>query len=354
MAMDVTPPTTGDSNAMQTGSGLVAAVTWSPPPFRPHRLLRNGHLQTLAGAWWRANRVPICGTTQHEIPLPDGDRLILHDDRPAEWDTGGRAALLVHGLAGCHGSSYMVRIARKLVARSVRAFRLDLRGCGAGRNQARQPYHAGRWLDIEAAANRIHELCPQSPLGVVGFSLSGNLVLRWLGESPATAGALVERALAVNPPVDLALSTDRIARTARGMYDRHFARLLYRQIRDTSQWNAESPLARAMRRPQRIIDFDELFTAPLSGYDSADHYYRSASAAPVVPRIETPTLILSAADDPLIPVEMLTALELPPQVRLHIEPHGGHLGFIAERGGDPDRHWMDWRVVEWIAGRVAE
>ena len=322
------------------------------PPFRPHRLFHNGHLQTLAGAWWRINRGQLQTTVRHTLTLDDGDRLILHDDCPDDWQRGDRTALLVHGLGGCHGSGYMIRIARKLVAAGVRAFRLDLRGCGAGRNLARLPYHAGRWGDIEAAARFLIDHCPNSPLAVAGFSLGGNIVLRWLGESTEFTEQHVDCGIAVNPPVDLARSTANIERAARGAYDRHFAKLLFRQVRRSAQWNDESPLARSRRRPRRLIEFDDLFTAPLSGFESAEHYYASASAAPVIPQIRVPALILSADDDPLIPHTMLADLKRPSHVLMRMEHHGGHLGYIARQGIDPDRHWMDWRVVEWLAGSV--
>lgn len=318
------------------------------PRFVPHRLFRSGHLQTLAGAWWKLRRGGLQETVRHALQLDDGDQLILHDDAPPGWSADGRAALLIHGLGGCHASSYMVRIARRLKAVGVRVFRLDLRGCGAGRNLARHPYHAGRWPDAEAAAQLIRQLCPSAPLAVAGFSLGGNLLLRWLGESPDSAARLISRAMAINPPVDLAASTANIARRARGAYDRHFARLLYRQVRGSTQWNPDSPLARSGRRPQRLIEFDELYTAPVSGFAGAPEYYAAASAAPLVRCIRVPTLILSALDDPLIPPEMLRQLERPSAVQLHLERHGGHLGYIAARGHDRDRHWMDWRVVEWL------
>ncbi|MFV0445949.1 MAG: YheT family hydrolase [Planctomycetaceae bacterium] len=242
----------------------------------------------------------------------------------------------------------MVRIARKLTQLGVRAFRLDLRGCGAGRNLACQPYHAGRWGDLQAAAQWITSICPASDINVAGFSLGGNLVLRWLGEALDWTEWHLGRAVAVNPPIDLAASTENIARSARGLYDRHFSRLLYRQVQGTTQWRTDSPLAELGRCPDRLMQFDELFTAPLSGFKNAAEYYQRASAAPLLYRIGIPTLILSALDDPLIPPAMFTDVEMGKYVLLHLEKNGGHLGYIAARGQDPDRHWMDWRVVDWL------
>ena len=118
----------------------------SLPPFRQHLLFRGGHAQTLAGAYLPGRRYRY-RAEQREVTLPDGDRIVLHDDCPAGWQSGQRAALLIHGLAGSHQSGYMQRIAHKLQARGVRAFRMDLRGCGAGAGLARLPYHSGRSED---------------------------------------------------------------------------------------------------------------------------------------------------------------------------------------------------------------
>ncbi len=121
--------------------------------------MASGHAQTLAGVYLPAGRYPY-RARQHRVALADGDQLVLHDDRPDAWQAGDRAALLIHGLAGCHTSGYMQRIAHKLSARGVRVFRMDLRGCGAGQGLARWPYHSGRTEDAVAALEAIARLRP--------------------------------------------------------------------------------------------------------------------------------------------------------------------------------------------------
>jgi predicted alpha/beta-fold hydrolase len=242
----------------------------------------------------------------------------------------------------------MQRISAKLTARGIRTFRLDLRGCGAGVGLSRLPYHAGQSDDIQVTAEFIRHLVPGSSLMTVGFSLGGNILLKWLGEQAETMPSLVSRAMAVNPPLNLEACTDHVRVVARGVYDRHFARLLCLQAQGTPHWHDDTPLSRSPRQPRRIIDFDELFTAPLAGYDNAREYYRACSAEPVIPQINVPTLILSAKDDPLIPSHTLERLNRPPCVKLHIAEGGGHLGYIGRSGHDPDRHWMDWRVIDWL------
>jgi predicted alpha/beta-fold hydrolase len=319
--------------------------------FRRHPLILGGHLQTLAGAWW-----PFAGavTTSrlHLVDLPDGDRIALHEDRPAAGTETGLVALLIHGLCGCHGSPYMARIARKLIAAGVVTYRMDLRGCGAGNGHARWPYHAGRWQDAQAAAKFILGREPGARLTLAGFSLGGSLVLNWLGVAPEETALCVHRAVAICPPVDLAACSRNLARSALGAYDRHFARLLYRQVRQGRQWHADSPLAKHGRAPRGVFEFDDLYTAPLADFGGAAHYYEIASASRHCHRIDVPTLILGAADDPLIPPETLSTLPSTAAVTVRVERSGGHLGFLASRRtADPDRHWMDWRIIEWLTAR---
>ena len=319
--------------------------------FHPRILLRNPHLQTLAEAIFPEKR-SIEGAVQHRVSVSDGDQVVVHDDCPADWSDGDPLVLLLHGLCGCHQSGYMRRVAGKLTNRGIRAFRLDHRGCGSGRGLAAQPYNAARSEDVGSVGNFLHDLYPDSPVGIVGFSLSGNILLRYLGREQNSVAPNVVAAAAVNPPVDLARCVATVQRSAFGLYDRYFTRLLYRRIRNTPQWRDELPIARVRRLPTRIREFDESFTAPASGYTSADEYYAVGSAAAVVGNILVPVLILASEDDPLVPVDSFEHLTLAANTTLRIERNGGHLRFISGLSGDPDRHWMDWRVVDWITEQI--
>lgn len=315
--------------------------------FRPHPLLRTGHLQTLAGLYWPQPDVKdeACA---HRVLLDDGDQIVLHDDRPAEWPTGGPTALMIHGLAGCHSSPYMCRIAAKLNLRGLRTFRMDLRGCGVGLGLARLPYHSGRSEDAAAALRKIAELCPGSPTSLIGFSLGGNITLKLLGESAEELPVNLDQAVAICPPVDLMECVQTLARGINRVYDRHFVRLLLQQVETQSRLVHNAPVLNPGRQPRGVFDFDEAFTAPVCGFGTAANYYRLCSSAQFVPAIRVPTLILAAADDPLIPAHVFSDLKLSPSVTLQLSRSGGHLGFIGRQNGDPDRRWMDWRVVDWV------
>src|SRR5258707_2610886 len=131
---------------------------WSPGTlqvdFRPLPFLGNAHLQTLIGNLWTGS-LPALATREHLVDLADGDRLVLHDSTPPGWKGGGRIALLVHGLAGTHQSSYLMRLAAYLLPRGFRIVRMDLRGCGRGIGLARRGYNGGCSDDVRAAALEI-------------------------------------------------------------------------------------------------------------------------------------------------------------------------------------------------------
>ena len=318
------------------------------PQFRPARGLSSPHAQT-AWATFFPGLLPLTETTERRLRLDDGDLVVMHDDFPQDWRQGDHVVLMLHGLCGSHRSGYMVRLAARLQQRGVRSFRMDHRGCGAGTSLARHPYHAGRVEDLAAAVHMIERLCPGSPISLAGFSLSGNLLLRYLGEFGADLPLSLFRAVAVCPPIDLHHCSSMLNASRMGQrYDSYFARRLVRQLSNTPQWREDVPLANVRRPPSRLYDFDELYTAPASGFESADHYYERASAKPVIGQIRVHTTILASQDDPVVSTHAFRGLQLPPNVTLCLTQHGGHLGFVGRNGIDPDRRWMDWRLLEWL------
>src|SRR5437763_14936161 len=150
--------------------------------FRPSFWLRNPHVQTVLGVFCKGKAFPH-RTVRRRVRLADGDQLVLHDTTPPAWRPGDPVAVLVHGLSGSHRSGAIVRAARLLLARGIRAVRLDLRGTGAGFRLARGCYNAGCSADVGAALVAVHRLAPASPLWLAGVSLGGNVALKLAGEA---------------------------------------------------------------------------------------------------------------------------------------------------------------------------
>ncbi len=317
------------------------------PPFQSHWALAGGHRQTLAGAFFPGH-LPDERAVVRQIPLPDGDSLVVHDDCPPDWPTAGPVAVMLHGLAGCHRSSYLVRMAAMLNEHRVRTFRMDLRGCGAGFGLALKPYNAGCSEDVLAVLRAVTEWCPNSPISLFGFSLGGNIILKLLGEAPERIPSELVRAAAVNPPIDLATCTYGLSRWPQRHYDAYFVRQLLQRLRELQQRRVDFVPPTFARIPRRLIEFDDQFTAPRSGYRGADDYYQRCSAEQFIPAIRVPTLILTSRNDPLIPVASFERLTPPANVRLHITEGGGHLGYLATSNGERSRDWLQTQLRDWV------
>jgi uncharacterized protein len=246
----------------------------------------------------------------------------------------------------------MTRAAAKLNAAGVRTFRMDMRGCGAGAGLCSRPYHAGRSDDAAAVLRFVEQLCPDASITLVGFSLSGNIVLKLVGETPEAVPANVVKVAAICPAIDLGRCVRSLVGPFQRMYDRYFVRELCRQIRGNRLLNAELPVLNSPRRMKSMFDFDDFYTGPVCGFGSADNYYSASSARRHIAQIRRPTFILAAEDDPLVTIECFEGLRAPSNVLFHVTKHGGHLGYVGQRGIDRDSRWMDWRIVDWVMSDV--
>ncbi len=323
---------------------------FQPPPFRPHRFLRGGHLQTIAALPSRqAFNLP---SQQHRILLSDGDTIVLHEDMPSSWRTGDASILLVHGLCGCHASGYMLRLAELFFAAGVRMYRLDMRGCGAGEGLAGQLTHAGRSDDIVAAIGEIASQTGGGKIGVVGVSLGGNQLLRAVGRIGAGVDPTppwfdrLDRVAAVAPPVDLLRCSDNMERWILRPYNYYFLRLLLSRVPTQVRQRGDFRQVMSGPRPRTLRQLDDRITAPLSGFRDAQDYYQQSSAMQVTEHNAVKTLVIAAADDPVIPIECFRdgKVRWSDSTELLVAHSGGHAGFIDRER----RSWMDRVLADWF------
>jgi predicted alpha/beta-fold hydrolase len=313
--------------------------------FRPLPLLGNPHIQTLLAHLLPgpAVRLP---TQRHVLWLPDGDGLVLHDTVPPAWQPGEPIAVVVHGLTGSHASRNVRCLAVCLLKRGARVVRLDQRGAGAGLPLARRFYHAGRSEDLRAALEEVHRWSTDSPLLLAGVSLGGNVALKLAGEAAERPVPGLARVAVIAPPIDLVRCCALLAQRRNRIYESHFVAEL---IVDAQRRQRHFPDLPPLRFPRRMTMqlFDDLYTAPRSGFGDACDYYRRSSAGPLIGRITVPTLILTARDDPFIPVEAFEELQPPSSVTVRILPRGGHAGFLGRDGAGGIR-WAERRLAEWL------
>ena len=308
--------------------------------FRPLPFFSNRHLQTVLSMWVKRGRFPV-PTVRHLVELPDGDKLVLHENRPSRWVSDGPVAIVVHGLTGSHRSGGVVLQALKLFQCGARVFRLDLRGAGAGFALARKLYNAGSSEDVRAAIEAVAKLAPASPITLMGTSLGGNVVLKLSGEAAERPIPQLSRIAALNPPVDLAACTAMIAHQRNRMYESHFvAELVHNVERRRRVLGEPAPL---FPRRLSLKQFDDLYTAPRNGYADADEYYTRCSSAAFVPQAKLPTLIVSSRDDPFVDVQPIEQLGHLPHVELCISDRGGHTGFLGRDG----LGWAETVIARW-------
>lgn len=343
--------------------------TFDPSAFEPHPLFRHPHLQTVIaevlprnfaqghGAWLAAGR-----TEQFE--LPDGDRLHavmhLHPDDP---ERRRPVVLHLHGLEGSAEARYQRGMSAKAYAAGFHSLRLNFRNCGDTEHLARALYHGRSTDDVLAVLAALRERWGFSTLYATGVSLGANLLLRLLADAGATPPAGLAGAVAVSPPVDMSMTGVALDRGLNRGYSAYFLGLLKRKMRRKYRLSPGgeelAPIIAKLRRVRTLRAFDELVTAPLSGYADAEAYYAHASSGDDLDRIQVPTLLIHAQDDPFLPFAMYAprteAIAANPYLATLFPAHGGHVGFLMPKGRPVRLPWMDewWAENEAIAYLLA-
>ena len=313
-------------------------------PFNPYPLLTGGHRQTILG-YYLASPKHLRSTYVHHIKVSCGDKLALCENRPNRKSTFQRAILFMHGLGGNADASYMLRIAQLFQNRGWITFRMNHRGCGEGVGLARQTYHSGRSEDASAAMIKIEELYPDSPLIAVGFSLSGNVLLKLLGEKKEPLATNLAGAIAVAPPINLSLCAAALCQSQNRVYDLRFMRLLKKAMRERREHFSDFPKI-DFKWKMKLRDFDEICTAPLNNFKSAEDYYSKCSAKQFLSGISTPTYLLTSADDPFVPKESFDNLPENEFLNFNLTKSGGHMGYVsAEKTPLGTQRWLDYAVL---------
>lgn len=316
------------------------------PGFKPAWWLPGAHLQTLYPALVRERRPP--PLLRERFELPDGDFLDL-DWSPAQ---NGPLVVILHGLEGSVRSHYAAGLMHALHSCRRQSVLMHFRGCSGEPNRLPKSYHSGYTEDLHTLLAALARRHPGRSLYLVGVSLGGNVVLKWLGEHPSQS--FVERAVAVSVPFELNKAALRMERGLSRLYQYHLLRKLRRAARQKTEWPGFPVRRDALRSLTTFRRFDDAVTAPLHGFRDVDDYYARASSRQYLHAIRTPTLVLHAADDPFMTPDAIPgAGELGGGVTLELSAHGGHVGFVAGRWPWAPVYWLDQRVCEAFADTPA-
>ncbi|MGH9475280.1 MAG: YheT family hydrolase [Terriglobales bacterium] len=319
-------------------------------PFSPPWWLRSGHANTIY-SFLRPRRVRLPPAHSDWLPVGEGVDLLLR----SHWQPGpAPALLLVHGLEGSSEAGYMLTTAALARARGFHVVRMNVRGCGDAENRCTSLYNSGMSGDVSAALSWLvgHPLVTEVALG--GYSMGGNLVLKYAGECGERAPAALRAVTAVSPCLDLDACATALHRKVNYFYEQRFlVNLKHRLRRHAARFPGRYPVQK-LDGLGSVRAFDDVFTGPFTGYRDAADYYERASAARVLAAIRVPTLVLHSEDDPFIVITPASRalMAANPAIQFRPTPHGGHCGFINARRGGEGVYWAENRVVEFCASSV--
>ncbi|WP_420420589.1 YheT family hydrolase [Simkania sp.] len=313
------------------------------PTFKPFPLFTGCHTQTIAASFLTFARNP--NSTTRFVYLSDGDRITYEVSTPKNWKVTDPTVVMVHGLCGSYRSPYLVRLAKKLDKRNIRTIRINLRGCGTGRGHAKKMYHVDGSNDVWHALKKIKHETPDSPLTLMGFSLGGNIVLKMAGEWGEEAEQVVDKVIAINPPIDMYASVRLLSKNK--VYERYFMRYLRSDVLFRHNHFEDMPPIE-IPTGMSLLEFDEFYIAPESGYESAQDYYYATSSGRLIPEIQVSSHILFAKDDPIVDCNVMDDVSVPQNVDILVTEQGGHLGYLGIPGQEGGFHWMDSILLQWI------
>jgi predicted alpha/beta-fold hydrolase len=274
----------------------------------------------------------------------------------ASWQPGAREAspalVLVHGLAGSDQATHAVAAARHAWARGWHVWRMNMRGAGDSETICARLYNAGLDTDLLAIVREAARHTPR--VAVAGFSLGAGLTLLTAGRRAAELPAELRALAAVSPPLDLAACADALDQRVNRLYTMNFLVDLCRSYRSRQRRLPDLYAAGLERGLRSIREYDDVITARYGGFQGAADYYAQSSAGPHVARLDRPTLLLAAEDDPMIPAQSITRWALPASGCVHREilPTGGHVGFVAPTRA-PGCFWAAERVVDFLEEAVS-
>ncbi|WP_164002887.1 hydrolase [Pyxidicoccus caerfyrddinensis] len=315
-------------------------------PFVPALGLANEHAQTIYASLVRPTHAPTARRERRE--LPDGDFV---DVDTFDGPRGAPHVVTLHGLEGSSRAGYITAILRGAAERGWGATALNFRSCSGEPNRLARSYHSGDIHDALLVLNEVRARVT-GPLFAVGFSLGANVLCRLLEEQGENAP--VDAAASISAPYDL----DACCRKLDGpgpfhrLYRERFLRTLKGKAREKLRRFPGAFDRRALEAARSIRAFDDAVTAPLHGFRDATHYYAEASSGPRLHAIRRPTLLLSAADDPMLEAPVIPASASDnPLLSVVLTEHGGHVGFVAGRAHRP-HFWAEAQVLEFFAARV--
>lgn len=317
--------------------------------YTPPYWLPNGHLQTIYPSLFR--KVEGVQFRRERMVLPDNDFLDL------DWLTGNPTenaatkpplVILSHGLEGSSKSQYILGMCNLLHKSGYDCLAWNFRGCSGEMNKNYRFYHSGATDDLDAVVH-LAKAMGYKDINLIGFSLGGNLTLKYLGEQRHEIDKTIRKAIAFCAPLDLRASSLEITRPRNYIYMKRFLKSLSLKVQEKAPGFSDKIDLSGLKNVKTLYDFDDIFTAPIHGFQNADHYYKECSSRFFVKDIKVPTLVVNSQNDPMIPFNSMPKDELEnnPFILFEAPSEGGHCGFRPARlnGG---AYWSEERALSFL------
>jgi predicted alpha/beta-fold hydrolase len=311
-------------------------------PFKPAWWLPSGHLQTIWPVLCRRRKKRLA--VQYErVELPDGDFVDLVWVAATRSQHGMPLILILHGFEGSIRSHYATTMLSLFSQQGWRGVFMHFRGCSGEPNRLARCYHSGETSDLAHVTQILCEREPDTSFAAIGFSLGGNVLLKWLGET-GTQNPL-QAAIAVSAPFELGKTSLQMQHGFAKVYQWYFLKCLRERLLCKFQCVPTPIDLQVLSRLRTLYEFDNKVTAPLHGFVDAEDYYHVSSSRQYLSSIRVPTLLVHAKDDPLMTQDVIPQPhELSEYVKLEVTEAGGHVGFVAGRFPWRPKYWLEQRV----------
>ncbi|ELR70794.1 Hydrolase [Fulvivirga imtechensis AK7] len=307
------------------------------PPF----YLKNGHLATVIPSSFR--KIQGVAYKRERISTPDGDFLDL------DWLTDDASKLIIisHGLEGNTDRPYVKGMAKYFHEHGWDALAWNCRSCSGEINSKARFYHHGDTEDLTYVVSHALNKYKYTDIVLVGFSMGGSMTLKYLGEAPEHLPPQVKGGAAFSVPVNLASSVAELAKEGNNFYRKRFLSKLEKKIREKALKYPDQIKMSDFRQVRYFPDFDNLYTAPLHGFESAEDFYFKASAERYMYQTKVPTLLVNAWNDPFLPDECYPVSACRDHQFLYFEApqYGGHVGFTLKGS---EFNYMEKRAMEFF------
>ncbi len=291
---------------------------------------------------------------RERVETPDGDFLDL--DFAESGERGGSpnvpVVLVLHGLEGSSESKYALEAHRGLAARGLQGVGLNFRSCSGELNRTKRLYHSGETGDLAYVLDLLARRFPGSKLGAIGFSLGGNVLLKYLGETGSDDRApLLSAAVAISVPFDLGAGADYLERGLSRLYRWRLVRSLQQKVRAKAGLLGDAVDLQCSLAARTFREFDDAATAPLHGFAGAEDYYRRSSSAPYLSRVRVPTLVIHSLDDPFLPAAAVPQHEASgnPNIVGVFTKSGGHVGFVSGEAPWAPAFWAEQEATRFVS-----